>query len=808
MNIAVITACDDFGSHTDLAFAELGIEDQLDVSPLAHHEIAPHTAPRPPRHELVTEIRLRARAFLAQNRQRFALQLRRYSSLRSWMESLQRDDDVTANGLWMVYLDDRYLSSSPREQTLTEHLVRFIRDPHSLAPASLRIPNAVVAYSHISDNEIWSESPIVIRHMPEQRWVFTSEIICSCMDYLGYIAFNKRLLRNLDRPQPLATLATELTNFLCDRAGNDWLFLSYTGSVVSTLIQSVMTIAQKKQVPCLRGPNEHSLACSAMANWQLYRRPFLITVTNAMLDEFKGTLANLREANAKGIIVCGECRDGHWFPFQGTINADEDSRAVLTARDIPYVYLDSADTLAADLRQAYDAYESARGPVVLLVTANVLQLSGPLKEPIPYPRSTPAPPPSQAQTKPDNARRCQQTEQALAAVMDMINRRPMRLLWQMGHMSNEAVRLVHTIAKRGGIALADSLTRPGTVTKFVDGQLNENYLGVLGIYGFSARIHRYLHTAGKLNHKDEQCIFFLQSKLTQAATPFTAAKCTKVQLTHNPNHMCPSTEYPLHMDLLPFLHYVDRHLDVDPEVLRFRRQLLRSIPHSTSDVISRIPSSPMSHNYFFYRLNQVIEDLICNHGYRYTGVYDVGRASASAIRNVTRTGPGFSGWYGRALMGDALMAVPSLAMAGKNNIVAFIGDGAKALVPDILPTILEAEAEGRTPIVHNVTVFYLLNGSHSMIRSYQELVRGNLTSRQMSIVSRLTPDHDWHCGDLEITHKTLESFDADYLHRALKKPRCINFLSVLLSHNSEGDGLSLITERQWQRDHQLDEYTP
>ncbi len=26
----------------------------------------------------------------------------------------------------------------------------------------------------------------------------------------------------------------------------------------------------------LRGPNEHSLACGALSNWQLYQKPFLI----------------------------------------------------------------------------------------------------------------------------------------------------------------------------------------------------------------------------------------------------------------------------------------------------------------------------------------------------------------------------------------------------------------------------------------------------------------------------------------------------------------------------------------------------
>ena len=40
--------------------------------------------------------------------------------------------------------------------------------------------------------------------------------------------------------------------------------------------------------PVLRGPSEHSLACGALARWQLDGAPYLIVVTSGMVDEFRG----------------------------------------------------------------------------------------------------------------------------------------------------------------------------------------------------------------------------------------------------------------------------------------------------------------------------------------------------------------------------------------------------------------------------------------------------------------------------------------------------------------------------------------
>ena len=171
------------------------------------------------------------------------------------------------------------------------------------------------------------------------------------------------------------TLGEQLMHFLAKQAPDGWIGSYFTGSIVSNLIGYVDRHADDFGGKTLRGPNEHSLACGALANWQLFEKPSLIIVTSAMVDEFKGTLTNLREANAKGIIIVAENRTNQWYSFQGTITPSEDTRDVLKARRIPYVYLEETESLESDLEQAFTAWHQNEGPVVLLVTQKVLEAS-------------------------------------------------------------------------------------------------------------------------------------------------------------------------------------------------------------------------------------------------------------------------------------------------------------------------------------------------------------------------------------------------------------------------------------------------
>ncbi len=76
------------------------------------------------------------------------------------------------------------------------------------------------------------------------------------------------------------SLGEQLLAFLGKYSNKDWLGSYYTGSIVSNLIGYIDKEAPNYGGTILRGPNEHALACGALANWQLYGKPFLTIVTS------------------------------------------------------------------------------------------------------------------------------------------------------------------------------------------------------------------------------------------------------------------------------------------------------------------------------------------------------------------------------------------------------------------------------------------------------------------------------------------------------------------------------------------------
>ena len=625
--------------------------------------------------------------------------------------------------------------------------------------------------------------------LPNEPWVLTADVVRRFTDHVQHW-HGSSALRSASRTGPPA-LGRLLHEFLTEQSGSSWGLHYYTGSVVSGLIDELDRLVTEQGNPVLRGPSEHSLACGALARWQLDGAPFLIVVTSGMVDEFRGTLANLRQAGARGFILCAESPHEAWFPFQGTVHAAEDSRSVLTARGIAHVYLDDPSRLGEDLAGAYSAYHQDQGPVVLLATPSVLSSSAPLTPPEPGRRQVPR-------------RALLVREDQLQPVVDLINSEPVRLLWQCGRLDNEESGLVHEIAARAGIALADSLTRPGTVTGYRDGRKVDEYLGSLGLYGYSARVYGFLHRGGRLRPRGEQCVFFLKSRIGEVSTPFSPRALARnlriVQITRRAEHLAPFTDHLVHSEALPFLRALRERLDVDPEVLSLRRAAIAEAHHSADDAVHALPVQPMSANYFFHQLGQVLEHLITEEGYTYTGVYDVGRGGLSAIRNLPRTGPGFSGWYGRALMGDALQSLPAVALTRDENVLAFVGDGACALVPDIVPTLVQQVCLYGQPLRHNLTVFRLIDGGHSVIRSYHEGRSGSGLSRQNQVLHLLEPEWTRDFGSLTVQHRHLADVPAPDLRDWLTRPATVNLCSVLLSHNNEGDGLSLLSSIGWQRD--------
>ncbi|MEH1127385.1 hypothetical protein [Micromonospora sp. CPCC 206061] len=656
-----------------------------------------------------------------------------------------------------------------------------------LWPAQLRpelSPCGTYVYRDAAKSPVQPVAAYTLRQLPVEPWVLAADIVAAIADLAEV-----RLAQVTARPGTGDTdgiLAAGLHDFLTTRAASGWALWSYTGSVVSGLIADLERRARAAGNPVLRGPSEHSLACGALARWMLDQAPFLIVVTSGMVDEFRGTLANLRQAGARGFVVCADSAEDRWFPFQGTVHAAEDSRAVLRARRLKTVYLSRADRLEPDLQQAYAAYDAGQGPVVLLATASVLQARGPAPAPAP-----PAPAIAATRVGPDDQ---------VETVLRMVNHEPATLLWQVGALPPDDVDLLYSVADRAGAALADSLARPGTVCAHRDGTEVPNYLGTLGLYGSSDRILDYLYEDGRLKPKNSQALFFLASRITEVSTPFSNRVLQHglriVQVTDVRDHLAPFADHPILGELGGFLRLLAARLDVDVDVLRQRRAAIGRT-RTAADPLAGVPIRPMTPGYFFTHLNRVIEALIKERGYRYTGVYDVGRGGAAAVRNLTRTGPGFSGWYGRALMGDALQAVPTIALTRDGNVLAFVGDGAAALVPDIVPTVLQQICLDGHRLRGNLSVFRLLNGGHSIIRSYREARDRQPTVGQTTVLNLLDDDWSRMYGTVRVSHHRLDDVDPLRLASQLTEPSTVNLYSVLLGHTNAGDGLSLLSARGW-----------
>ncbi|TXS42305.1 hypothetical protein EAO77_35540, partial [Streptomyces sp. t39] len=151
------------------------------------------------------------------------------------------------------------------------------------------------------------------RQLPDRDWVLASDVVVAFTDWVQ-LDYASSALRGSSAAGPCVE---EGGQFPAEqrRAGARWGLHYYTGSVVSGLIGDLEEHAARAGNPVLRGPSEHSLACGALARWQLDGAPFLIVVTSGMIDEFRGTLANLRESRARGFIVCADSSPGAWFPF-------------------------------------------------------------------------------------------------------------------------------------------------------------------------------------------------------------------------------------------------------------------------------------------------------------------------------------------------------------------------------------------------------------------------------------------------------------------------------------------------------------
>lgn len=646
-------------------------------------------------------------------------------------------------------------------------------------------PYSVQVYTEPDVDAFYSVEQFTPRWRPEQDWVVTADVAVAFVDAVQ-LHSNGRL-----RPaMQTSVIAGAVADFLTAQAGSDWGLHYYTGSGVATFIDDIEQRAIKGGNPLVRGPSEHSLACSALARYTLDGAPFAIVATSGMHEEFRGTLANHVAVRTKGFIVCCDSKADQWHPFQGTIHRTEDSRPSLYARGFPVVYIGRSDDIGRGLAEAFEAYSADRGPVMIIAPRDVLQTSMAVDD---LPEIAAVPAPRVEVVRSDE----------LEQLTTVLNADRRRLLAQVGPLDPDARELMYELARTAGIGLADSVAQPGTVARHHRGRTVEEYIGTLSMYGYSARVYEYIYKEGALRPRDEQSLMFVGTQIPQIDHPFSESalrQLAPIQIVQREIDKAPFTGLGVVDDVAGVLRALRERLDVDPEVLALRREAIASTHDSDGDVIGLLPILPMTTNFFFRQLRRVLEDLIQHDDYRYVGVYDIGRAGLSAVNSLPRTGPGVSGWYGRGLMGDGLMALPGILTRREDNVISFTGDGAVAMTPDVIPTLVQQIAVDHSAFRRNLSVFRFVNGNHSIIRTYREGVKPSDVTGQTGVLSFTPEDYEHQYGPLTVRHRRIVGFDDVELGKQLQEPGTINLYSVIVGHNNEGDGLSRFSSLGWQRD--------
>jgi 3-acetyloctanal synthase len=669
-------------------------------------------------------------------------------------------------------------------------------------------PYTVQVYTDPDVASCYSVERFTPRWIPDQSWAVAGDLACAFIDSVQ-VHRNARLRT----PVKPSVIADAIADFLTAQAGSDWGLSYYTGSGVATFIDNIEQRAIRNGSPVVRGPSEHSLACSALARWRLDGAPFVIVVTSGMHDEFRGTILNHVAVRTRGFIVCSDSRPDQWHPFQGTIHRTGDSRPSLFARGFPVVYISKPSEIGTGLAEAFAAYSAGEGPVLVIAPREVLQASA---VPADLPRTSVAETALVDRGGPGGrfplvdrggpggrfplveVVRTDEVEQISA----VLNSAPRRLLCQVGPLGDGALDLLHALARKSGIALADSVTQPGTVSRYHHGAVVDEYLGALSMYGYSTRVYQYLYSGMTLRKPSEQSLMFIGTPIPEIDTPFSdsaLAWLEPIQIINRKIDLAPFSRLSAVGDVEGVLRALLERLDVDPGVLALRRAAIASTTDSVDDVIGLLPILPMTVNYFIRRLRGVIDGLIRQEDYRYTGVYDIGRAGLAAVNGLPRTGPGVSGWFGRGLMGDGLMSLPGVLTRRDSNVLSFTGDGTAAMTPDIVPALVQQIVADRSGFTHNLSIFTFINGSHSVIRTFRENLEPSAVSGQTGVLSFTPEDYQHQCGSLTIRHRRVLRFEDVPFAGQLTERDTINLYSVITGHNNEGDGLGPLAATSWQR---------
>jgi hypothetical protein len=150
-------------------------------------------------------------------------------------------------------------------------------------------------------------------------------------------------------------------------------------------------------------------------------------------------------------------------------------------------------------------------------------------------------------------------------------------------------------------------------------------------------------------------------------------------------------------------------------------------------------------------------------------------------------------------MGDALQAIPTIALSADRNVIGFIGDGAAMLGPDVIPAFVEHTLHTGIPPAGSTVIFILANGGHSLIATYQEGRLGQRAGRQMRLPWVVPDDTDVEVAGLRISRRTVREFDESQIRSALAARGTVTVFTVLLAHTNGGDGLSLMDVGGWER---------
>lgn len=588
-------------------------------------------------------------------------------------------------------------------------------------------------------------------------------------------------------------LARLLHDFLRDHHFGEWTFGYLTGSPIAGFIQDLEALAHATGAACVRGPCEHSLAAGAFATWHLHHKPFVIAVSKGMMDEFKGTLQNLRNARARGFFVAVEDTPGTWYGVQSAITPEEDIRAVLAARRLACLRLHDPATFAADMAEAFASYLADEGPVVLLVSPELLGARLPETALAAIDRF-PKPPPRPAL---DDAA-IDTALDALAAELDDPTLHP---IWHIGApLGRKALRLLLELADRAGIALANTILAPGAVPDRHQGARVPHLLGTIGVYTFREAWFRFTMRDGRIDPTVRPA--FLDSRISGMERPFTDSMLRQhghvLQITEDPAHHAPfATALPL--DPATFLARLAPRLTVRPETRAARLARIDHARDHAPGIVDHQRTIPMTANHFLEALGALLTHLIETRAYDYRVVVGASRIGFAAANHLPMTKVAWSGLLGRALMGDAIMALPALAYASDSHLVVCVGDGERNLVPDVLPALIENHLRGGRPLRHNVTIFYGFNNAYSMVETFLSISgasRGGM-SRQSTNVNLTPPDADFTVDGLRVVQRTLVELDPEYLTEAMTTPARINLFPVLLTHNDSGDGMTLQSMRDW-----------